>query len=208
MRRDGQGAPIIAATSCVMHRVVEYDPCDERRFRANPLIAISDRSTGDIAHRCGRLPRISRHRETDGGAAAATGGRACCVRLRRVTYKQTIWQGQGRIILRRPSDQRAGLASHLEEGGKISPRHQIKASRDKVRQIGVSSRFQHQDEIEAAKACRYAVRVGQKNTVRGDVMRFTSERGVGGRKRIGCCPGLANSTGQYAPCSMSNNAGR
>jgi len=48
------------------------------------------------------------------------------------------------------------------------PRHQIKASRDKARQIGVSSRFQHQDEIEAAKACRYAVRVGQKNTVRRD----------------------------------------
>ena len=78
------------------------------------------------------------------------------------------------------SHQRAGLASHLEEGGKISPRHQIKASRDKVSQIGVSCRFQHQDEIEAAKACRYAVGVGQKNTVRGDVMRLTSERGVGG----------------------------
>ena len=78
------------------------------------------------------------------------------------------------------SDQGAGLASYLEEGGKISSRHQIKASRDKASKIRVGSRLQHQNEIEAAKACRYAVLVGQKNTVRGDIVRLTSEPGVGG----------------------------
>ena len=103
---------------------------------------------------------------------------------------------------------RMRVAPRAEQGGEVGARHKGEAhSGTKCAQVRVRAGFQHQNVIEVAQLSRSAVRMGLQCGMGGDVVRLAGEPVVGGRRRIGCCAGLANSSGQNAPRSMISSAG-